>query len=79
MDEVSKIILYTLYAGACIPIGGVLARFEKIRPRWLENEFRHSVIAFGGGILLAAVALILVPEGSHYVGHSILGATGLRL
>ena len=24
---------------------------------------RHSVIAFGGGALLAAVALVLVPEG----------------
>ena len=69
MDEVTKIILYTLCAGACIPLGGVLAWGEKIRPRWLENEFRHTVIAFGGGILLAAVALVLVPEGTKYVNH----------
>jgi len=69
MDEVTKIILYTLCAGACIPLGGVLAWVEKIRPRWLENEFRHTVIAFGGGILLAAVALVLVPEGTKYVNH----------
>jgi len=72
MDEITKIILYTLCAGACIPIGGLLAYVEKIRPRWLENEFRHSVIAFGGGILLAAVALVLVPEGTKYVNHSVL-------
>ena len=72
MDEVTKIILYTLCAGACIPIGGLFAYIEKIRPRWLENELRHSVIAFGGGILLAAVALVLVPEGIGYVNHSIL-------
>lgn len=72
MDEVIKIILYTLCAGACIPLGGVLAYVEKIRPKWLENEFRHSVIAFGGGILLAAVALVLVPEGIVYVNHSTL-------
>lgn len=71
MDEASKIILYTLCAGACIPLGGLIAYKEKIRPRWLENEFRHSVIAFGGGILLAAVALILVPEGVGYVNYSI--------
>jgi zinc transporter, ZIP family len=70
MDEVTKIILYTSYAGACIPIGGVLAWIEKIRPGWLENEFRHSVIAFGGGVLLAAVALVLVPEGTEYVNHT---------
>jgi len=72
MDEITKIILYTLCAGACIPIGGLFAYVEKIRPRWLENEFRHSVIAFGGGILLAAVALVLVPEGTKYVNHSAL-------
>ena len=72
MDEVSKIIIYTLCAGACIPLGGFIAYKEKIRPGWLENEFRHSVIAFGGGILLAAVALVLVPEGIGYVNHSIL-------
>jgi ZIP family zinc transporter len=75
MDEVTKIILYTLCAGACIPLGGVLAYFEKIRPTWLENEFRHTVIAFGGGILLAAVALVLVPEGTEYVNHSTLSVT----
>lgn len=69
MDEVTKIILYTVCAGACIPLGGALAYVEKIRPEWLENEIRHSVIAFGGGILLAAVALVLVPEGSEYVNH----------
>ena len=72
MDDITKIIVYTLFAGACIPLGGVLAYKEKIRPRWLENEFRHSVMAFGGGILLAAVALVLVPEGVGYVNHSIL-------
>ncbi|NHN38514.1 divalent cation transporter [Pseudomaricurvus alcaniphilus] len=68
MSELTAIVLYTLGAGACIPLGGLLANFEKIRPAWLENEFRHAVIAFGGGILVAAVALVLVPEGTHYVG-----------
>jgi len=72
MDEITQILLYTLCAGACIPLGGVIAYFERIKPKWLENELRHSVIAFGGGILLAAVALILVPEGTEYVDHSAL-------
>ena len=72
MSEVSKMIMYTICAGACIPLGGLIAHKEKIRPMWLENELRHSVIAFGGGILLAAVALVLVPEGIGYVNHSIL-------
>ncbi|WP_126456256.1 ZIP family metal transporter [Sulfuriflexus mobilis] len=72
MDDVIKIILYTLGAGACIPLGGMLAKIERIRPGWLENEFRHSIIAFGGGILVAAVALVLVPEGIEYVDHAVL-------
>jgi ZIP family zinc transporter len=72
MDEIGKIVLYTVCAGACIPLGGIFARFEKIATGWLENEFRHSVIAFGGGILVAAVALVLVPEGIKYTNHSVL-------
>lgn len=74
MDEITTIILYTLFAGACIPLGGAFAYAERIKPQWLENEFRHSVIAFGGGILLAAVALVLIPEGTAYVNNTTLGA-----
>lgn len=58
-----SIVALTLLAGGAIPLGALLARFERIRPRWLEDEFRHGVIAFGGGALLSAVALVLVPEG----------------
>lgn len=54
----------TLMAGAAMVVGAGLASVERIRPDWLEREFRHSVIAFGGGALLSAVALVLVPEGS---------------
>lgn len=73
MDELSKIVLYTVLAGACIPLGGALACHERIHPAWLETEFRHFVIAFGGGILIAAVALVLVPDGMKFVDHSLFG------
>ncbi|RDH80781.1 MAG: divalent cation transporter [endosymbiont of Galathealinum brachiosum] len=46
-----------------MPLGAALACFDNIRTDWLEQEFRHSVMAFGGGALLSAVALVLVPEG----------------
>jgi ZIP family zinc transporter len=49
-------------AGACIPAGGFIASFQHFHPDWLELEFRHFIIALGGGILLGAVALVLVPE-----------------
>lgn len=63
MSEFFTIIILTGAAGICIPIGGVFASFERIRPDWIEKEFRHFVIAFGGGILLGAVTIVLVPEG----------------
>lgn len=63
MSEVLTIIILTGLAGACIPLGGLLARFEKFRPQWLDKEFRHFVIAFGGGILIGAIAVVLVPGG----------------
>lgn len=68
MHEVLQVALLTLLAGATMPIGAALGAIERIRPRWLETEVRHGVIAFGGGALLAAVALVLVPEGSHDLG-----------
>ena len=71
MNELTLILLFTLGAGLCIPVGGFLACVEKINPGWLENELRHSIIAFGGGILVAAVALVLVPEGTAYMGHPV--------
>ena len=61
-----EILLLTLLAGMSMPLGALIARFERIRPRWLEHEFRHSVIAFGGGALLSAVALVLVPDGIEH-------------
>ncbi|WP_227268906.1 ZIP family metal transporter [Roseobacter weihaiensis] len=52
-------------AGASIPVGAGLAlhRF-KLLPEWANSEARHGVMAFGAGALLAAVALVLIPEGT---------------
>lgn len=47
------------------PVRAALARIEGFRPRWPEDEFRHFVIAVGGGVLLDAVDLVPVPEGSE--------------
>jgi zinc transporter, ZIP family len=67
MSDLVPMIAFTLAAGACIPLGGLIASVEHLRPAWLENEFRHFVMAFGGGVLLAAVALVLLPEGMSLV------------
>lgn len=63
MSVLLTVIGSTFLAGLAMPLGAALAYFEKIGNDWLEQELRHSVMAFGGGALLSAVALVLVPEG----------------
>ena len=60
MPDLLVISLLTLTAGLAIPMGALLGeKFNKtINPSW-----NHMIIAFGGGTLLAAVSLVLVPEG----------------
>ena len=78
MDPFVEMLLWTTLAGACIPIGAGLGHIEHIRSRWLEEEFRHFVIAFGGGVLVGAVALVLVPEGVERLPQP-LAVAGLML
>ena len=63
MNLLLIVVFSSLFAGLAMPLGAAIASVEKIGPNWIEEEFRHSVIAFGGGALLSAVALVLVPEG----------------
>lgn len=64
-DELLSVIAYTTLAGMALPVGGVVARLENVQPNWLDQEIRHWILAFGGGVLLAAVAFVLVPEGTR--------------
>ncbi|EKE73760.1 ZIP family metal transporter [Gallaecimonas xiamenensis] len=61
-------LLLATLAGLPILIGGWLATFERFLPRWLDEELRHSVVAFGGGVLISAVTLVLVPQGMAALG-----------
>lgn len=63
----ATVVMATL-AGVAIPVGALLGRIEHLGPGWLDSEFRHTVISFGGGALLSAVALVLVPEGVAVLG-----------
>ena len=52
-------------AGTSIPVGAWLAAWRVgLLPDWVKTEARHGVMAFGAGALLAAVALVLIPEGT---------------
>ena len=78
MSRLAELLLWTAIAGACIPFGAGLAQIQRILPRWLDEELRHFVIAFGGGVLVGAVALVLVPEGVARLPYPV-AATGLLL
>lgn len=70
ISEILTIIVLTGAAGSCIPIGGLIASIEHMHTRWLERELRHFVIALGGGIILGATAVALVPEGIKSMNNS---------
>ena len=63
MENITYILLLSLLAGAAMPVGALLARYDLVHPTLLGPAWRHFIVAFGGGALISAVALVLVPEG----------------
>lgn len=81
MEDLFKIILYSSFAGVTVFLGGLLSRyFERyFQDGLVKEEVLHTSIAFGGGIIIAAVAFVLVPEGMNVlplVPMAILFLTG---
>lgn len=64
MAEIIYILLLSLMAGAAMPAGALLAKFDLVHPSILGPSWRHFIVAFGGGALISAVALVLVPDGA---------------
>ncbi|PQA87823.1 ZIP family metal transporter [Hyphococcus luteus] len=60
---VLNLFILLLIAAFSAIAGGALGHWERVHPAWMRSEWRHGVIAFGGGALLAAVALVLAPKG----------------
>lgn len=61
----SNILIYSGFAGFTIFLGGLLAKvFDRKIP---EGSFKigstHMLMSFGSGIILSALALVLVPQG----------------
>jgi ZIP family zinc transporter len=63
MSHIVIIVLASWLAGFAAFMGGMLARIEGTAETTAKREIVHGVVAFGGGILVAAVAFALVPEG----------------
>lgn len=64
----TDVLLYAGLAGAAIPVGATIAYADEHQREGQHAGFLRGVIAFGGGVLLGAVALVLVPEGTHALG-----------
>jgi len=63
VSELLRIIIYCWAAGLAIGVGAVAARLLQKGHREVVREFIHFAIAFGGGVLVAAIAFALVPTG----------------
>ena len=67
MEDLFKIILYSSFSGVTVFLGGFLSKlFERyFREGLVKEEIIHTSVAFGGGIIIAAVAFVLVPKGMN--------------
>ena len=72
MSDIAIIVLVSWLAGAAAFFGGLFARFEGSPETIGKREFTHGVVGFGGGVLVAAIALALVPEGVSTLSPPVL-------
>lgn len=59
----TQALLLALAAGMSIPLGAGVASVEKFKDWCLKTEMDSFVSYFGGGALLAAIALVFLPRG----------------
>jgi ZIP family zinc transporter len=75
MSSFVELLLYSWLAGIAAFAGGVIAHLEGTAETRTKREWIHAVVAFGGGILVAAVAFSLAPEGIELLSTPVLIAT----
>jgi ZIP family zinc transporter len=65
-----KLILFSGFAGATVFIGGLLANMfdHHIKDSPVKSQLVHTLMSFGAGIILSALALVLVPKGMDELG-----------
>ncbi|WP_022949918.1 ZIP family metal transporter [Methylohalobius crimeensis] len=59
----SSSLLLALMAGLSIPLGALASSHLRLRSFCRQREIDSFVAYFGGGALLAAIALVLIPHG----------------
>ena len=61
MVQLLIILAVSWLAGSALILGGLVAHFDKSKDTELKRELLHGMIAFSGGILVAAIAFALLP------------------
>jgi ZIP family zinc transporter len=74
MSQFLQMLVLTWFAGFASFVGSLIAKYEGAAESEGKRELIHGVVAFGGGILVAAVAFALVPEGMTYLSPTGLAA-----
>jgi ZIP family zinc transporter len=61
----SEIILYSAFSGITVLLGGILAHVfnHHVKESPVKYEITHTMMSFGAGIILSALALVLIPQG----------------
>lgn len=60
-----NLLLFSGFAGITVFLGGLLANYfnHHITETPVKYEITHTMMSFGAGIILSAVALVLIPKG----------------
>jgi ZIP family zinc transporter len=64
--------MYSFASGITVLIGGFLAKSKIFSRGEYGREISHSIVAFGGGVLVAAVAFVLTPKAIDLLSLPIL-------
>ncbi len=72
MDAILEVILYSFASGVTVIIGGILARSKIFPGGELGREISHSIVAFGAGIIVAAVAFVLTPRAINLLSLPVI-------
>ena len=75
-----KLIVFSGFAGVTVFIGGLLANVfdHHVKDSPIKNQVVHTLMSFGAGIILSALALVLIPQGMEVLSvWSVVGSLSL--
>lgn len=61
----TNLLLFSGFAGITVFIGGILANYfnHHVKESPVKYEIIHTMMSFGSGVMLSALALVLIPKG----------------